>query len=73
MTTAPLCCPHCGEYDQWRRVETSRKGFSAGKAVVGGMLLGPIGLLGGAIGKKTDTWACGVCHYQQDYKPISKI
>lgn len=30
----------------------SEKGFSAGKAIAGGLILGPVGLLAGGIGKK---------------------
>lgn len=40
----------CGERKNWKLVDTSKKGFSVGKAAVGGILLGGIGLLGGALG-----------------------
>jgi hypothetical protein len=33
-------------------------GFSGGKAVVGAVLLGPIGLIGGALGKKKVVYQC---------------
>ncbi|MEE5992415.1 MAG: hypothetical protein V3G42_04150 [Oscillospiraceae bacterium] len=48
-------------------MDTSNKGFSVGKAAVGGILLGPVGLLGGALGKKTVTYCCGNCGFQHDY------
>ncbi len=38
-------------------------GFSAGKATAGAVLLGPIGLLGGALGKKKMTYQCNKCGY----------
>ncbi len=64
---APSSCPMCGKRDKWKKVDTSNKGFSVGKAAVGGLLLGPVGLLGGALGKKTVTYCCGNCGFQHDY------
>lgn len=55
MGAAPNRCPVCGEVLQWKLVDTSNKGFSVGKAAVGAVLLGPVGLLGGALGKKKQT------------------
>ena len=52
MAYAPRKCPMCNESGAWKQVDTTKKGFSVGKAVVEGFLLGPIGLLGGALGKK---------------------
>lgn len=49
---APDYCPSCGAYKEWRKVGEGKQGFSVGKAAVGGLLLGPIGLVGGALGKK---------------------
>ena len=65
---APKSCPVCGSSFQWIKVDTSKKGFSVGKAAAGGLLLGPVGLLGGALGKKTETYYCGKCGFQHDYK-----
>lgn len=65
---APTRCPICGEMIKWKKVDTSKKGFSLGKAAAGGLLLGPVGLLGGALGKKMDTYYCGNCGFQHDYK-----
>lgn len=45
----------------------AKKGFSVGKAAVGGFLLGPVGLLGGALGKKKIWYACGKCGFQHEY------
>lgn len=49
---APAQCPSCGERAGWKCTGESNKGFSVGKAAAGGLLLGPIGLVGGALGKK---------------------
>lgn len=38
-------------------------GFSGGKAAVGAVLLGPIGLAAGALGKKKTTYRCTHCGY----------
>lgn len=67
---APSCCPLCGEKTLWKKVDESKmklgKTFSAKKAVVGGLLLGPIGILGGALGKK-EMFVCGKCGFQHEY------
>ena len=44
-----------------------KKGFSVGKAAFGGVLLGPLGLLGGALGKKKSTYYCGKCGFSHEY------
>lgn len=59
-------CPSCGSYS-WKKVDTSKKGFSVGKAAAGGLLLGPVGLSGGALGKKVVTYYCPKCQFQHDY------
>lgn len=65
---APKQCPMCGEICMWKKVDTQNKGFSVGKAAFGGLLFGPIGLLGGALGKKKVWYACGKCGFQHEYK-----
>ena len=65
--SAPNKCPMCGETLMWKKVDTQKKGFSVGKAALGGFLLGPVGLLGGALGKKTVWYACGKCGFQHEY------
>ena len=67
MGKAPHKCPMCGERNNWKLVDTSKKGFSVGKAAVGGLLLGGIGLLGGALGKKKHFYTCGKCGFQHEY------
>ena len=67
MSKAPSKCPMCGERKQWIQVDKTKKGFSVGKAATGALLLGPIGLVGGALGKKTLCYACGKCGFQHEY------
>ena len=64
---APNQCPMCGEQQKWVQVDESKKGFSVGKAAVGGLLLGPIGLIGGALGKKKQAYCCGKCGFAHEY------
>ncbi len=65
---APKQCPMCGEIIMWKKVDTQKKGFSVGKAAFGGLLFGPIGLLGGALGKKKVWYACAKCGFQHEYE-----
>lgn len=67
MSYVPTSCPMCGEKARWKKVDTGKKGFSVGKAAFGGILLGPVGLLGGALGKSTVTYCCGSCGFQHEY------
>ena len=64
---APSMCPMCGEMIRWNKVDETKKGFSVGKAAAGAVLLGPIGLVGGALGKKKVCYACGKCGFQHEY------
>jgi tellurium resistance protein TerD len=65
---APKKCPMCQESVKWIKVDTTKKGFSVGKAAVGAILLGPIGLVGGALGKKKVVYACGACGFEHEYE-----
>jgi hypothetical protein len=67
MARAPTKCPMCGNVLSWKKVDTDKKGFSVGKAAVGGLLLGPVGLIGGALGKKKSTYYCGKCNFSHEY------
>lgn len=67
MGKVPNKCPMCGETEKWIKVDENNKGFSVGKAAVGAVLLGPIGLVGGALGKKKVFYACGKCGFQHEY------
>ena len=66
--SAPSKCPMCGESINWKKVDQQNKGFSVGKAAVGGILLGPVGLIGGALGKKKVYYYCGKCGFNHEYK-----
>lgn len=71
---APAKCPQCQAVKEWNLVGTSKGGISAGKAVVGAVLLGPIGLAAGALGKKQDVYQCAKCGFTQEYsKSFNKI
>lgn len=52
-----LKCPRCGSI----QITSKTKGFGLGKAAVGGLLLGPVGLLGGVIGSKKVKVVCLNC------------
>ena len=50
-------CPSCGS----TQITAKNQGFGLGKAAVGGLLLGPVGLLGGVIGSKNTKVVCLKC------------
>ena len=68
--TAPTC-PHCGENAPGLHIKcpscgsmnisSGVKGFGLGKAAVGAVLLGPVGLLGGMMGRKKVELNCQAC------------
>ena len=64
---APNCCPMCGERDGWKLIDTSKKGFNAKYAVIGGILLGGIGLAAGFSGKQKTTYQCAKCDFYHEY------
>lgn len=53
-------CPKCNS----TQITAGNKGFGLGKAAVGGILLGPVGLLGGLIGSKKITITCLKCGHE---------
>lgn len=50
-------CPKC----QSTQFSTDKKGFGLGKAAIGGVLLGPVGLLGGFVGSGNVKITCLKC------------
>lgn len=56
-------CPRCGS----AQLTANKKGFTLGKAVAGGLLLGPAGLLGGFFGSNKVIITCLKCGHQ--WKP----
>jgi predicted RNA-binding Zn-ribbon protein involved in translation (DUF1610 family) len=71
VSSTALSCPHCGEGAPSIRfrcpkcnsenIFSGQKGFATGKAAVGALLLGPVGLLGGMIGSKKAELVCKDC------------
>lgn len=55
---AGINCPYCHS----TQVTAGKKGFGVGKAIVGTLLLGPVGLLGGFIGSKNIEFLCINCN-----------
>ncbi len=62
MRKVSVKCPRCGRLTV-SEIGERTGGVSLGKALVGGALLGPIGLLGGALGKKKMIYQCTKCGY----------
>ncbi|MFJ5712983.1 TerD family protein [Neobacillus sp. NPDC093127] len=52
-----IICPRCHSSN----VRTGKKGFGLGKAAIGGLILGPVGLLGGFIGQNQLKFTCNSC------------
>ena len=55
-------CPRCRK-SYLIAVSERSGGFSGGKAVIGAVIAGPIGLAAGALGKKKTTYRCANCGY----------
>ena len=47
----------------YRQTGERKGGFSGGKAVVGAVVAGPIGLAAGALGKRKVSYTCNHCGY----------
>jgi tellurium resistance protein TerD len=60
MDTTEIRCPRCGS----TQLTANKKGFGFGKAVVGKLLIGNVGLLGGFIGSKKMEITCLKCEYK---------
>ena len=55
-------CPKC-RIGYLKAISERTGGFSGGKAAVGAIIAGPIGLAAGALGKKKVTYQCNRCGY----------
>lgn len=55
-------CPSC-RMGYMRAMGERTGGFSGGKAALGAILVGPLGLAAGALGKKKTTYVCNKCGY----------
>ncbi len=53
-------CPKCNSIS----LSANKKGFSGGKALAGGVLLGPLGVLAGTAGSKKITITCLNCGHR---------
>lgn len=53
-------CPKCSS----TQIVATKKGFGLGKAAVGGVLLGPVGLLGGLVGSRKLMVQCIRCSHK---------
>lgn len=63
MAQESCTCPSCRRTGYMTVLGERKGGFSGGKAVAGAVLLGPVGLLGGALGKRIKTIKCPFCGY----------
>lgn len=63
---APKKCPRCKSQLTWQPVQKGRVGASAGKAIVGAALFGPLGALAGK-GKKKVIYQCAQCGFIGEY------
>ena len=55
-------CPKC-RLGYLRAIGERKGGFSGGKAAIGAVIAGPIGLAAGALGKKKVLYQCSRCGY----------
>ncbi len=55
-------CPKCGSRDI-HAISERTGGVSGGKAVLGAVIAGPIGIAAGALGKKKVLYQCKKCGY----------
>ena len=55
-------CPKCG-IGYMKAIGQRTGGFSGGKAVLGAVIAGPVGLAAGALGRKKTLYQCSRCNY----------
>ncbi|MBQ6421727.1 MAG: hypothetical protein IJK02_11700 [Clostridia bacterium] len=56
-------CPNCRN-GYLQSVGERTGGFSGGKAAIGAVIAGPVGLAAGALGKKKVMYCCSNCGYK---------
>ena len=56
-----VVCPKCNFV--MKPISERKGGFSLGKATVGAVVAGPIGVAAGMLGKKKIQYQCGHCGY----------
>lgn len=61
MVSEQVLCPKCRYF--MIAVSERKGGFSGGKALLGAVIAGPIGVAAGAFGKKKVRYECPNCHY----------
>ena len=75
-----VTCPHCGEPYPTRSIVCpkcgseeiavqGRKGFNTGKALVGAILVGPLGVAAGGLGHQNILLTCSNCGYNWQATP----
>lgn len=67
MEQTEIGCPKCGS----KQITANKKGFGIGKAAIGAVALGPIGLLGGLIKSGKVKITCLNCGFE--WKPGENI
>ena len=71
-------CPSCQNFMNYVKTERYKEGaggFSVGKAAVGAVIAGPIGLVAGALGKKgkdkaVETYVCPKCGFSTYFEVL---
>jgi hypothetical protein len=63
---SPARCPKCNAWHSMRSVSERTGGFSLGKAIIGDMLFGPLGLVGGTLGRRIRMYICMDCGYYME-------
>ncbi len=68
---APNNCPICGDKDNWKLIDATKKGFNAKNAVIGGIILGGVGLAAGFSGKIKALYQCTKCGFSHEYDGVA--
>lgn len=63
----PDICPMCENEEKWQVNGKGKGGFNVGKALIGTIVVGPIGLLNGVDGKNEPIYTCLNCGFTCQY------